>query len=214
MRNLKVAVAQFEPKDGAKAYNLSVIEELTAKAKARGAEVISFHELSVTAYTFLKDLTREEVVALAENVPDGPSTGHLIRLAQQYDIIILAGLVEIEDDKLYNTYVCVDKNGFIAKHRKIHPFISPYLEAGAAYTVFDLKGWKCGILICYDNNVVENVRATALWGQRSSSPRTSPCARPRPCRAGAMWPTRCGRPGTPTRCRSAWSSTGPKAAGG
>lgn len=164
MRNLKVAVAQFEPKDGAKAYNLSVIEELTAKAKARGAEVISFHELSVTAYTFLKDLTREEVVALAENVPDGPSTGHLIRLAQQYDIIILAGLVEIEDDKLYNTYVCVDKNGFIAKHRKIHPFISPYLEAGAAYTVFDLKGWKCGILICYDNNVVENVRATALLG--------------------------------------------------
>ncbi|GAA4432656.1 nitrilase family protein [Pontibacter saemangeumensis] len=164
MRNLKVAVAQFEPKDGDKAYNLSVIEELTAKAKARGAEVISFHELSITAYTFLKDLTREELVALAENVPDGPSTQHLIRLAQQYDIIILAGLVEIEDDKLYNTYVCVDKNGFIAKHRKIHPFISTYLEAGTAYTVFDLKGWKCGILICYDNNVVENVRATALLG--------------------------------------------------
>ena len=164
MRNLKVAVAQFEPKDGDKAYNLSVIEELTAKAKARGAEVISFHELSITAYTFLKDLTREEVVALAEKVPDGPSTQHLIRLAQQYDIIILAGLVEIENDKLYNTYVCVDKNGFIAKHRKIHPFISTYLEAGAAYTVFDLKGWKCGILICYDNNVVENVRATALLG--------------------------------------------------
>jgi predicted amidohydrolase len=30
--------------------------------------------------------------------------------------------------------------------------------------VFDLKGWKCGILICYDNNVIENVRATALLG--------------------------------------------------
>jgi predicted amidohydrolase len=30
--------------------------------------------------------------------------------------------------------------------------------------VFDLKGWKCGILICYDNNVIENVRATTLSG--------------------------------------------------
>ncbi|MBF9252308.1 nitrilase family protein [Pontibacter sp. 172403-2] len=164
MENLNVAVAQFEPRDGDKAYNLSVIEALTAKAKERGADVISFHEMSVTAYTFLKDLTREEVVALAEQVPQGDSTQKLIQLAQRYDIIILAGLVEIEDDKLYNTYVCVDKDGFIAKHRKIHPFISQYLSAGAAYTVFDLKGWKCGILICYDNNVVENVRATALLG--------------------------------------------------
>lgn len=164
MENLDVAVAQFEPKDGDKAYNLLVIEALTAKAKERGAEVISFHEMSVTAYTFLKDLTREEVVALAEQVPQGDSTQELIQLAKKYDITILAGLVEIEDDKLYNTYVCVDKIGFVAKHRKIHPFISKYLSAGAAYTVFDLKGWKCGILICYDNNVVENVRATALLG--------------------------------------------------
>jgi predicted amidohydrolase len=30
--------------------------------------------------------------------------------------------------------------------------------------VFDLFGWSCGILICYDNNVIENVRATTLLG--------------------------------------------------
>ncbi|WP_242923199.1 nitrilase family protein [Pontibacter liquoris] len=164
MRTLTIAAAQFEPKDGDKAYNLAVIEELTAKAKARGADVVSFHEMSITAYTFLKDLTREEVVALAEQVPAGESTQQLIGLAQKYDIAILAGLVEIEDDALYNTYVCVDQNGFVARHRKIHPFISKYLSAGSAYTVFELQGWKCGILICYDNNVVENVRATALLG--------------------------------------------------
>jgi predicted amidohydrolase len=38
------------------------------------------------------------------------------------------------------------------------------LKKGNEYTVFDLKGWKCGILICYDNNIVENVRATTLLG--------------------------------------------------
>lgn len=27
-----------------------------------------------------------------------------------------------------------------------------------------MHGWRAGVLICYDNNVAENVRATALLG--------------------------------------------------
>ncbi len=52
----------------------------------------------------------------------------------------------------------------LAKFRKLHPFINPHILPGDRYVVFDLLGWKCGILICYDNNIVENVRATALLG--------------------------------------------------
>jgi len=164
MRILKIAVAQFEPKDGDKDYNLSVIEKLTAKAKEGGAEVVSFHEMSITAYTFFKDLTRDEVESYAEKIP-GKSTQKLIEIAAKYGVTVLAGLVEIDDEnKLYNTYICVDKNGLKAKYRKIHPFISKYLSPGNEYVVFDIKDWKCGILICYDNNVVENVRATSLLG--------------------------------------------------
>jgi predicted amidohydrolase len=165
MKTLKIAVAQFQPKDGDKEYNLSVIDKLTAKAKEGGAEVVSFHEMSITAYTFFKDLSREEVKSYAEKVPDGKSTKRLIEIAAKYDVTVLAGLVEIDDeDKLYNTYICVDKNGLKAKYRKIHPFISKYLSPGTEYVVFNIKDWKCGILICYDNNVVENVRATSLLG--------------------------------------------------
>ncbi|MCH8231226.1 MAG: nitrilase family protein [Bacteroidetes bacterium] len=164
MRKLKVAVAQFEPKDGDKAYNLAVIEKLTATAKEAGAEVISFHEMSVTAYTFFKNLNFDEVARLAESVPGGSSTQRLIKISKKYDIPILAGFAEIEDGKIYNTYVCVNNSGVIAKYRKIHPFISQYISAGTEYVVFDLKGWKCGILTCYDNNVIENVRATAILG--------------------------------------------------
>lgn len=164
MRTLKISVAQFQPKDGDKDYNLSVIEKLTAKAKDVGAEVISFHELSITAYTFFKDLSRDEVVRLAEKVPDGISTQKLIQIARKYNIIVLAGLVEIKNEQLFNTYICVDKSGLIAKYSKIHPFISQYFSPGNEYVIFDINGWKCGILICYDNNVVENVRATSLLG--------------------------------------------------
>lgn len=161
---MKLAVAQFQPKDGDKAYNLSVIRRLTEKAKSQGADVISFHEMSITAYTFTKDLSLGGISELAEEVPTGKSTEELIRISKTFNIPILAGLVEKENGHIFNTYLCVTGNGVVAKYRKLHPFISPYMSAGAEYCVFDLLGWKCGILICYDNNVIENVRATSLLG--------------------------------------------------
>ncbi|NBC65903.1 MAG: nitrilase, partial [Bacteroidetes bacterium] len=164
MRTLNIAVAQFEPKDGDKKYNLSVIEKLTAKAKEDGAEAVSFHELCITAYTHLKDLSKQQLDDLSEEIPDGKSTQKLIQLSKKYNIPILAGLVEKDGDRYYNSYICVDQSGVLGKHRKIHPFISEYLSAGEEYTVFDLNEWKCGILICYDNSVIENARATTLLG--------------------------------------------------
>lgn len=161
---MNLAVAQFEPRDGDKAYNLSVIDKLANRAKSQGADAISFHEMSVTAYTFTKDLTLEEITELAEEVPNGRSTHELIAISQKYGIPILAGLVEKENDKIYNTYLCVTKNGIVAKYRKLHPFINKFMSPGDEYVVFDLLGWKCGILICYDNNIIENVRATSLLG--------------------------------------------------
>lgn len=164
MDPLRIAAAQFQPKDGDKAYNLSVIEKLTAQAAAKGADVISFHEMCITAYTFTKDLSRAEMLDLAEVVPDGPSVQQLIQISRSYGLPILAGLVEKQDDHLYNTYVCVNEHGLVARYRKLHPFISSFLEPGNEYVTFQLKDWTCGILICYDNNVIENVRATALSG--------------------------------------------------
>jgi len=161
---MNIAVAQFEPKDGDKQYNLSIIQRLTERAKAGGADLISFHEMSITAYTFTKNLSLEEILDLAEEVPTGKSTLELINISKKYNIPILAGLVEKENGKIYNTYICVTKDGIIAKYRKLHPFISQHMSAGNEYCVFDLLGWKCGILICYDNNVIENVRATSLLG--------------------------------------------------
>ncbi|PUV25264.1 nitrilase family protein [Sphingobacterium athyrii] len=165
MEKLKIATAQFEHRSADKAYNLNVIERLSKEAAAQGAEVIAFHECSITGYTFARNLDRQQMLDIAEPVPDGESTQKLIAIAAKYNITILAGLFEKdENDNLYKPYICVDKNGLIAKHRKLHPFISPHLTAGQDYTIFEIKGWKCGILICYDNNVIENVRATKLLG--------------------------------------------------
>lgn len=68
------AVAQFEPRDGDKTYNLSAIDKLTQRAKSQGADAICFDEMSVKAYTFAKDLTFVEISEVSEEVPNGKST--------------------------------------------------------------------------------------------------------------------------------------------
>ncbi|MDI9624844.1 MAG: nitrilase family protein [Fermentimonas caenicola] len=165
MNKLIISTAQFENRSGDKDYNLSVIEKLTKEAKVKGSDVVAFHECSITGYTFAKNLTESEMLQIAEYIPEGKSVQRLITMAEHNDITILAGLFEKDrDNKLYNTYVCVNKYGLVASHRKIHPFISRFLSPGNNYTVFEINGWKCGILICYDNNIIENVRATKLLG--------------------------------------------------
>ncbi|HEX2969412.1 MAG TPA: nitrilase family protein [Bacteroidales bacterium] len=165
MKNIRIATAQFENASGDKEYNLSRISELAGKGAAEGARVVAFHECSVSGYTFARKLSRKQMLQLCEKVPDGPSVKRLIKIAAEKNIIILAGLFERDaEDNIYKAQVCVDGKGMIAKFRKLHPFINPNILPGNEYCIFDIDGWKCGILICYDNNVIENVRATALLG--------------------------------------------------
>jgi len=165
MDRIKISTAQFENRSGDKSYNLSVIQSLAEKASKEGSNVVAFHECSVTGYTFARKLSKKQMLELAEYIPDGESVLKLIEIAKRNNIVVLAGLFEKDEkENLYNSYVCVDKNGLVAKHRKLHPFINPYLTAGDSYCIFEIYGWKCGILICYDNNIIENVRATRLLG--------------------------------------------------
>jgi len=165
MEKLKVSTAQFENRSGDKEYNLTVIDSLAQKAAANGSAAIAFHECSITGYTFARNLKKEQMIELAEYIPDGKSISRLVEIAGKYNIMILAGLFEKDhENKVYKSYVSVNNNGLIANHRKLHPFINKYITPGDHYTLFELDGWKCGILICYDNNIIENVRATVLLG--------------------------------------------------
>jgi predicted amidohydrolase len=165
MENLRISTVQFENKSGDKEYNLSVIRRFAAEAAKQGSQAVAFHECSVTGYTFARHLSKQQMLDIAEFIPEGKSISALQQIAREFKITVLAGLFEKDkDDKLYKAYVCVNENGLVANHRKLHPFINPHLTPGDKYTVFELHGWKCGVLICYDNNVIENVRATTLLG--------------------------------------------------
>jgi predicted amidohydrolase len=164
VREIQIAAVQFEHRNGDTEYNLGRIRELTRLAVERGAEVVSFHECCIPAYSFVQEFTQQQLLDLAEPVPDGPSVQSLIEISREFDVPVLAGLFERDGDDVFNTYVCVTADGVVAKHRKLHAFVNSHLKSGDSFTVFDLLGCRCGILICYDNNIVENVRMNALMG--------------------------------------------------
>jgi predicted amidohydrolase len=164
MKDITIATAQFEHHSNDKTYNLRIIEELSLKARNEGAEAVSFHELSITGYSFLQDVREEELNAISEDLDNSPSLHVLQQIAGDLSITVMAGLVERREKRFYNTYVAVDGRNILARFSKLHPFINSALSPGEGYTFFDLKGWKCSILICYDNNIIENGRAVTLSG--------------------------------------------------
>ena len=166
MQNLRAAAVQFNHQPGDKGANFAVVERFVERAVDQRIDLVVFPEMCITGYWHVRNLSREQIDALAEPVPAGESTRHLLELARRHRVTIGAGLIERADDGvLYNTYVVAMPDGRHARHRKLHCFISGHMASGDGYTVFDLPdGTRAGLLICYDNNLGENVRMTALRG--------------------------------------------------
>src|SRR5512147_2770989 len=103
---------------------------------------------------------------------------------------ISAGLMERGDDgKFYKPYVVTMPDGTAKRHRKLHAFVSPHLTCGSEYTVFDTPhGCRVGVLICYDCNINENVRISALMGAEIllAPHQTGGCASKNPHQMGVI----------------------------
>ncbi|MAE67697.1 MAG: nitrilase [Phycisphaeraceae bacterium] len=164
MRDIRIGAAQFENRDNDKQHNLSRIHELTRRAADLGAQIVCFHEGSIPAYSWMQPLDRDGLLRVAEPVPDGPSVRRLIEIAREHSVIVMAGLVELDAQRIHNAYVTVGPDGYITHFRKLHTFLNEHLTPGDRYHVIDLLGWKIGFLVCYDNNLPQNVLITALMG--------------------------------------------------
>lgn len=161
---LKVATVQFEHRDADKTYNLGRVAHFAGQAAAAGARLVTCPEMCLVGYWHLHRRSPDELRALAEP-QDGPTVNAVRALARQHDIAIGAGFLESADGHLYNSYALCMPDGDVHIHRKLHAFEHPEISSGDGYTVFDTPwGVRMAILICWDNNLVENVRACALAG--------------------------------------------------
>jgi (R)-amidase len=163
--SLRVSSVQFQHRAGDKAYNLARIADFTERALQQGSQLVAFPEMCITGYWHVPKLDRPGLDALAEPLT-GPSITYISGLAGQHGIAIGAGFIELgQDGAFYNSYAVAMPDGQIHCHRKLHAWEHKLFTSGNRFTVFDTPwGIRAGILICWDNNLIENARATALLG--------------------------------------------------
>lgn len=162
---LKASSVQFQHRANDKAYNLGRIAFFAEQAARDGSQLVAFPEMCICGYWHVPKLDGEALHALAEPL-SGPSIADVARLAREHAIAIGAGFLECADDgALYNTYAVCMPDGQIHRHRKLHAWEHRLMSSGDQFTLFDTPwGIRAGILICWDNNLIENARATALLG--------------------------------------------------
>ncbi|MCB0806694.1 MAG: hypothetical protein KDC05_12915 [Bacteroidales bacterium] len=160
--NFKAGYIQFCPDFCDPGKNIRKLDSLLKHAA--NADLIVIPELANSGYNFQ---THDQAVKSAEDIPNGPFTRFLIGMAKKLDLYIVAGINEKDNGKLYNSAVLVGPEGFLGKYRKIHLFMNEFdfFEKGdAGLPVFQIKGVKVGMLICFDWVFPEVWRILAMKG--------------------------------------------------
>ncbi|HAS04356.1 MAG TPA: carbon-nitrogen hydrolase family protein [Dehalococcoidia bacterium] len=159
-----IAAVQMEPILMQNKNNLYNIISKIITASEEGAQLIVFPECALSGYLFT---SLDEALPYMENVP-GPFTNELNKYAKKLNVYIIAGLLEKEGDKHFNTAVLIGPDGLIGKYRKIHlPFlgIDRFIDKGdREFKVYNTPIGNIGIHICYDCNFPECARVMSLMG--------------------------------------------------
>lgn len=142
------------------------LDASAAQAAAQGAAVLLCPEMSLTGYA----IGAERLRALAEPA-DGPLALAVGAVAQRHQIAIVYGYPEqhLDGQLPFNAVQAMGASGQVLGHyRKTHLFGDldrrQFSAGDAAPRVFSCRGWRLGLLICYDVEFPEPVRALALQG--------------------------------------------------
>ncbi len=160
---IPVAVCQLAPRLGEHERNVGRCVEAVRAAAGRGARLIVLPELVTSGYVF-HDVA--EARASAEE-SDGPTVARLSALAAELDVVVVAGLAELADGRLYNSAVVVDATGLRAVYRKVHLWDQEgryFVTGDAVPPVVETTLGRVAVMICYDLEFPEWVRSAALRG--------------------------------------------------
>ena len=165
MKYLKIAAVQMHPRFAQPEKNRFLLQRYCDKAAKQEVDLLVFPELCVSGYNFK---SKDQVLKLAEAVPDGPSTALLIELAEEHHMSIVAGISEITTKSmLFNSAVALSPKGFLGKYRKIHLFAREkewFLPGTNPPHVWPIPGARIGVLVCFDWAFPEASRILMLEG--------------------------------------------------
>jgi predicted amidohydrolase len=169
---MKVALAQMLVEPGEKEQNLLRTISQIAQAAARGADVVVLPEALTLGWTHPSART------LADEIPDGDSCVRLRRAAQAHRIMVCAGIVEREGDRLFNSAVLIGSSGeMLIHHRKIHEldFARELYSCGDRLAVAETRLGRLGVMICADGFAPGQSISRTL-GMMGARVILSPCA--------------------------------------
>jgi N-carbamoylputrescine amidase len=141
--------------------NLDRIERFVQAAAEQEVDIICFPEMNITGYA-LKDEVRD----FAQHVP-GPCSSRIQKLADEQGITVIAGMAELtEQSGTAITQLVASPGKDIGKYRKIHLSAGEQaiFQAGESPAVFDVKGTRFGVQLCYDAHFPELSTILALEG--------------------------------------------------
>ncbi|MEX0809668.1 MAG: carbon-nitrogen hydrolase family protein [Dongiaceae bacterium] len=161
-RALRLAVFQYQARDEQPNDRL---DRLAAALRNLGREAV---DLVVCPELFLSGYNIGSRVAELAEPPDGPFGKGVAGLAREYRTAIVYGYPELDNGRRHNAAVCFDSGGrLIANHRKLrlpNGYEQTHFACGDGLTFCEIAGWKIGVLVCYDIEFPEAVRACALGG--------------------------------------------------
>ena len=161
VERMRVAFVQFDPQFGRISDN---IDKATSMVASIDADLIVLPELCFSGYAFT---SRAETASLAESIPDGFTMKHMKELSAGLDCGIVYGFPEICGQRLYNSCAFVSPEADIRVYRKLHLYYyeKEWFDAGdKMLNVFEFRGCRIGMMICYDWIYPEVARTLALRG--------------------------------------------------
>lgn len=160
---MRTALLQSSGRPGSTAENLKVLDEAAGRAAAAGAGLLVTAELFLTGYAI-----GDDVAVLAEPA-DGDSADAVAEIAGRHGLAVAYGYPERAGESVFNSVQMVSADGTrVANYRKTHLFgcfERDHFTPGEQPVVqAELDGVTVGLMICYDVEFPENVRAHALAG--------------------------------------------------
>ena len=146
---------------GEKETNYRRIEPLIREAAAHGAQIVCTTECFLDGYAIAdKSIPLDQYRALGEPIPEGVHFRKLASLAEELQIFIIAGMLEADGERRYNTAALIDSRGeLVGKYHKQqleHEAVRN--TAGNQSSVFNTPLGKIGVMICADRRFQDVVK--------------------------------------------------------
>ncbi|WP_055550812.1 carbon-nitrogen hydrolase family protein [Streptomyces kanamyceticus] len=163
MPALRTALLQSSGQLGSVAENLKALDDAAGRAAAAGAGLLVAPELFLTGYAIGDDVAR-----LAEPA-DGAAAVAIGEIAVRHGIGVVYGYPERAGAAVFNSAQLIGPDGAsLANYRKTHLFgcfeRDSFTPGEQPVVQAELGGVRVGLMICYDVEFPENVRAHALAG--------------------------------------------------